>query len=64
MASQFTAMLLAAAVFDPLCADRVAWLLRVEPPDAPFGALVRAVAGTFDAGMVGDLAGFLSHRPA
>ncbi|MBO2456971.1 TetR/AcrR family transcriptional regulator [Actinomadura violacea] len=63
MAAQFTAMLAAAAVFDPLCADRVAWLLRVEPPDAPFGGLVRAVAGTFDVGMVGDLARFLSHRP-
>ncbi|WP_083982127.1 TetR/AcrR family transcriptional regulator [Actinomadura hibisca] len=62
MATQFGTMLVGAAALDPEIAERVAWLMEVEPPGSPFGALVRAVAGTFDRRMVGNLAKFLAHE--
>ncbi|MFI6519170.1 TetR/AcrR family transcriptional regulator [Spirillospora sp. NPDC050679] len=61
MATQFGTMLVGAAALDPQIAERVAWLMEVEPPGSPFGALVRAVAGTFDLRMVANLAKFLGH---
>ncbi|MGI5169714.1 TetR/AcrR family transcriptional regulator [Spirillospora sp. CA-253888] len=61
MATQFGTMLVGAAALDPEIAERVAWLMEVEPPGSPFGALVRAVAGTFDLRMVANLAKFLGH---
>ncbi|MFC6880920.1 MULTISPECIES: TetR/AcrR family transcriptional regulator [Actinomadura] len=60
-AAQFATMLLGAAVMDPAAAGRVAWLMEVEPADAPFGALVRGLAGTFDMRTFGHLAKFLGR---
>jgi AcrR family transcriptional regulator len=59
LGAQFTAQLLAVAPLDPVAADRITWLLRVEPPASGFGQLIRSVADAFDRRAVAALAAFL-----
>ncbi|WP_018654593.1 TetR/AcrR family transcriptional regulator [Actinomadura flavalba] len=60
LAAQFMTQLVAASPLDPLCADRVTWLLGTEPPDSPLAALIQAITTTFDRRTVIHLAALLA----
>ncbi|WP_019632990.1 TetR/AcrR family transcriptional regulator [Actinomadura atramentaria] len=61
LGTQMLTQLVGTAATDPLTADRVAWLLRVEPLDSPFGLALRGMADVFDRRALGALARFLAH---
>ncbi|WP_433323245.1 TetR/AcrR family transcriptional regulator [Spirillospora sp. CA-294931] len=56
-------MLIGASPLDPTVAERVAWLVEVEPVDSMFGHLIRGIAGTVDKRTLANLARFLSYEP-
>ncbi|GAA2632336.1 TetR/AcrR family transcriptional regulator [Actinomadura fulvescens] len=64
LARQLGITLIGVAPSDPSIAERVSWWASVEPPDGPFGILVRSVAGLLDVKMLGNLARLLSYEDA
>ncbi|MFI6515038.1 TetR/AcrR family transcriptional regulator [Spirillospora sp. NPDC050679] len=62
LSTQLAVMLAGAATQDEAVAERVAWLMEVEPPDSAFGAMVRMVAGAFDRRSLAGLAKFLAFE--
>ncbi|MEU5885111.1 TetR/AcrR family transcriptional regulator [Spirillospora sp. NPDC047279] len=62
LARQLGITLIGVAPSDPAIAERVAWWASVEPPDGPFGVLLRSVTGLFDVKMMGHLARMLSYE--
>ncbi|MFG2007164.1 TetR/AcrR family transcriptional regulator [Spirillospora sp. NPDC048911] len=64
LARQLGITLIGVAPADPAIAERVSWWAGVEPPDGPFGVLVRSVAGLLDVKMLGNVARVLSYEEA
>lgn len=62
LARQLGSTLIGAAPTDPQIAEMLAWWVSVEPPDSPFGVLLRSVASLVDVRMFADVARMLGHQ--